>query len=66
MLDDIKKAQYKGEDYFIINAYPDDCWLFGASNMGLNYTGAQKKAFEPKFQKLAKDIEKNLGRRLEK
>lgn len=60
MLDDIKKAQYKDEDYFIVNAFPDDCWLFGASSMGLNYTEAQRKAFEPKFQKLEKDLEDAL------
>ncbi len=57
ILTDIKEANYKNEDYFIINDYPNDCWLFGASNMGLNYTEAQREAFEPKFQKLAKDIE---------
>ena len=61
MLDDIKKADYKNEDYFIVNAYSNGYWLFGASNMGLNYTEAQRKAFESKFQKLAKDIEDALN-----
>ena len=60
ILNDINNSEYRNEDYFIINAYPDDCWMFDASSMGLNYTKAERRAFEPKFQKLAKDIENAL------
>ena len=61
MLDYIKKADYKNEDFFIIETNPINCWMFDASNIGLNYTEAQRKAFESKFQKLAKDIEDALN-----
>ena len=60
ILDDIKEASYKDEDYFIIKTNPRNCWMSYVSNMGLNYTEAQRKAFEPKFQKLEKDLEDAL------
>ncbi len=61
ILDDIKEASYKDKDYFFIKTNPSNCWMSYASNMGLNYTEAQRKAFESKFQKLAKDIEDALN-----
>ena len=57
MIDDIKEASYKNEDFFNLETNPSNCWMFDAGSMGLNYTEAQREAFEPKFQKLAKDIE---------
>lgn len=57
MIDDIKEASYKNEDFFNLETNPSKCWMFDAGSMGLNYTEAQREAFEPKFQKLAKDIE---------
>lgn len=41
--------------------------MFHPENLeGLNYTEEEKALFPEKFKKLAQDIEKNLGRRLEK
>ena len=57
ILDDIKEASYKDKDYFCIKTNPSNCWMSYLSSIGLNYTEAQREAFEPKFQKLAKDIE---------
>ena len=69
MLQHIKKLNYLTKDdekLFSVHVQPKEDWMFSSENFGLNYTEEEKASFPEKFKKLAQDIEKNLGRRLEK
>lgn len=69
MLQYIKGSNYSldAETLFSVHAMPKNVWMFHPENLeGLNYTEEEKALFPEKFKKLAQDIEKNLGRRLEK
>ena len=69
MLQHIKDSNYSldAETLFSVHAMPKNVWMFHPENLeGLNYTEEEKALFPEKLKKLAQDIEKNLGRRLEK
>ena len=69
MLQYIKDSNYSldAETLFSVHAMPKNVWMFHPENLeGLNYTEEEKALFPEKLKKLAQDIEKNLGRRLEK
>lgn len=68
MLQYIKGSNYSldAETLFSVHAMPKNVWMFSSGNFGLNYTEEEKASFPEKLKKLAQDIEKNLGRRLEK
>lgn len=68
MLQYIKGSNYSlgAETLFSVHAMPKDVWMFHPEKLeGLNYT-EEETSFPEKLKKLAQDIEKNLGRRLEK
>lgn len=69
MLQYIKGSNYSldAETFFSVHAMPKEIWRFESGNLeGLNYAEEEKALFPEKLKKLAQDIEKNLGRRLEK
>ena len=69
MLQYIKDSNYSldAETLFSVHAMPKNVWMFHPENLeGLNYTEEEKALFPEKLKKLAQDIEKTLGRRLEK
>ena len=69
MLHWIKDSNYSLEDktIFFAETAPKQMWeAYPITLEGLNYTEEEKASFPEKLKKLAQDIEKNLGRRLEK
>ena len=69
MLKYIKDSNYllDAETLFYVHAMPKEVWMFSPGTLeGLNYTEEEKASFPERLKKLAQDIEKNLGRRLEK
>ncbi len=69
MLQRIKDSNYLLEDetIFFAKTAPKQLWQAYPINLeGLNYTEEEKVFFPGEFKKLARDIEKNLGRRLKK
>ena len=69
MLHWIKNSNYSLEDktIFFAETAPKQIWEAYPINLeSLNYTEEERASFPEKFKKLVQDIEKNLGRRLEK
>lgn len=66
ILDHIKNSNYLlEENFFAVHAVPKGVWHFEYGNIeGLNFTEEEKAKLPEKMEKLAKDIEENLGRRL--
>lgn len=63
----IKNYSLEDKTIFFAATEPKQVWRAYLINLeGLNYTEEEKASFPEKFKKLAQDIEKNLGRRLEK
>lgn len=53
------------ENFFAVHALPKEIWRFEYGNIeGLNFTEEEKASLPEKMEKLAQDIEENLGRRL--
>ena len=67
LLEYIKNYSLEDKTIFFAATEPKQVWRAYPINLeGLNYTEEEKASFPEKFKKLAQDIEKNLGRRLEK